>query len=177
MLDPVKKTFKILEDQYGVDYDFLYQNAETKESFNISLQGLCDKLKIKIMTPNNLTDENGKRISGKSDCEHKIIYINGSDIGERMSFTLGHELYHILNNQNENRDEDERFKENELNANAFSAELLMPVDILVKKIKEFKIDILMLNFGFGITELAKYFQVSYPAMCVRLFNLGLISSL
>lgn len=94
-----------------------------------------------------------------------------------MSFTLGHELYHILNNQNENRDEDFRFKQNELNANTFSAELLMPYDILNKKIQEFKIDTFMLNFGFGIKDLVKYFQVSYPAMCVRLFNLGLISSL
>ncbi|GEM_PF-6601585 len=30
---------------------------------------------------------------------------------------------------------------------------------------------------FDIPELAKCFQVSYPAMCVRLFNLGFISSL
>jgi len=176
VLEGVKKTFDILEKQ-GITRDFLYKNAETQDSFNISLQGLCDKLGIKIEVQDNLTDENGKRISGRSDCENKIIYINGSDIGERMSFTLGHELYHILNNQNENRDEDFKFKQNELNANAFSAELLMPVDILLKKIKEFQIDILMLNFGAGITDLAKYFQVSYPAMCVRLFNLGLISSL
>ena len=50
-----------------------------------------------------------------------------------MSFTLGHELYHILNNQNENRDEDERFKENELVANTFSAELLIQKNVLEKK--------------------------------------------
>lgn len=111
-----------------MDDDFLYRDAETKDSFNISLQGICDKLNIKIVVQDNLTDKNGKRISGKSDCENKIIYINGSDIGERMSFTLGHELYHSLNNQNENRDEDFKFKQNGLNANAFSAELLMPED-------------------------------------------------
>ena len=176
MSEEVKNTFKILADK-GITREFLYKNAETKDSFNISLQGLCDELKIKIVVENDLTNENGKTVSGKSDCKEKIIYINGSDIGERMSFTLGHELYHVLNNQNEERNENNKFSENELNANAFSAELLMPEDILRKKIEEFDIDTLMLNFGFGIEDLAKYFQVSYPAMCVRLFNLGLINSL
>lgn len=94
-----------------------------------------------------------------------------------MSFTLGHELYHILNNQNEERNENNKFSKNELNANAFSAELLIPEDILRRKITEFNIDILMLNFGFGVEDLAKYFKVSYPAMCTRLFNIGLINSL
>ena len=101
MNDAVKRTFDILKEKYGVDHDFLYKNAETKDSFNISLQGLCDKLGIKIIVKNDLTDENGRMISGAHDCKNRIIYINGSDIGERMSFTLGHELYYILNYQNE----------------------------------------------------------------------------
>jgi len=95
MSEEVKNTFKILENN-GVTKEFLYKDAETKDSFNISLQGLCDKLGIEIVVKNDLTNENGQTISGKSDCEKKTIYINGSDIGERMSFTLGHELYHVI---------------------------------------------------------------------------------
>ena len=163
-MEAVKKTFDILEQQ-EITKDFLYGNAETKESFNISLQGLCDKLNIKIEVQDNLTDENGKRISGKSDCENKIIYINGSDIGERMRFTLGHELYHMLNNQNEERNENNKFSENELNANAFSAELLIPKDILVRKIDD---------WGLDVARLATYFRVSIPAMFYRLTNLGFL---
>jgi Zn-dependent peptidase ImmA (M78 family) len=165
--EAVKKTFDILKKK-GVTKEFLYKNAETKDSFNISLQGLCDELGIKIVVKNNLTDENGKTISGKSDCEKKIIYINGSDIGERMRFALGHELYHVLNSsQNEEKNENNKFSENELNANAnaFSAELLIPEDILKKKIKDWGID---------VARLAIYFKASVPAMFYRLTNLGFL---
>ena len=71
----------------------------------------------------------------------------------------------ILNNQNEERNDNNRFSENELNANAFSAELLMPEDILVRKIDDWGID---------VQRLAIYFKVSIPAMFYRLTNLGFL---
>lgn len=71
MSKEVKSTFKILADK-GITKEFLYKDAETTDSFNVSLQGLCDKLKIEIVVENNLTDKNGKTISGKSDCEKKL---------------------------------------------------------------------------------------------------------
>lgn len=88
MLEAVKKTFDVLGEKW-ITREFLYGNAETKDSFNISLQRLCDKLGIKIKVQNDLSNENGKRISGKSDCQNKIIYINGSDIGEKNEFYIG----------------------------------------------------------------------------------------
>jgi len=164
MLEAVKKIFDILEEK-GITKDFLYKNAETKEKFNISLQGLCDKLKIKIVYDDNLVNEKGEKISGYSDVVKRTIFINSSEVGERMRFTLGHELYHILNNQDEERNENNKFSENELNANAFSAELLMPEDILVKKIND---------WGLDVERLAIYFKVSIPAMFYRLTNLGFL---
>ena len=161
--DAVENTFKILEER-GITREDLYRNAEG-DRFNLSLQALCDKLGIEIVYKNDLIDDNGEKISGNSDYENKKIYINSSEIGERMRFTLGHELYHILNGQSENRKEVEKFNKNELIANAFAAELLMPEDMVIKKIKE---------FGFDIQRLAVYFKVSIPAMFYRLTNLGFL---
>ena len=166
MLEAVKKTFDILEEK-GITKDFLYKNAEQEEQnkYNISLQTLCDKLSIKIVYDDNLVNEKGEKISGYSDVVKGTIFINSSEVGERMRFTLGHELYHILNNQDEERNENNKFSENELNANAFSAELLMPEDILVKKIND---------WGLDVERLAIYFKVSIPAMFYRLTNLGFL---
>ena len=162
MLEAVKKTFDILEKQ-GITRDFLYKNAETEDRFNISLQGLCDKLQINIVYNDNLVNDKVEKISGFSNVATRTIFINSSEVGERMRFTLGHELYHILNDQNEERNENNKFSENELNANSFSAELLIPKDILVKKIDDWGID---------VERLAIYFKVSIPAMFYRLTNLG-----
>ena len=71
----------------------------------------------------------------------------------------------MLNGQSEKRKEVEKLNKNELIANAFAAELLMPEDMVIKKIKE---------FGFDIQRLAVYFKVSIPAMFYRLTNLGFL---
>jgi len=166
MLEAVKKTFDILEKQ-GITRDFLYRNAEQEEQkkFNISLQSICNRLNINIVYDDNLVNDKKEKISGYSDVAKRTIFINSSEVGERMRFTLGHELYHILNNQNEERNENNKFSEKELNANAFSAELLIPKDILVRKIDDWGID---------VSRLAIYFKVSIPAMFYRLTNLGFL---
>ncbi len=164
MLEAVKNTFNTLEKQ-GITGDFLYKNAETEEKFNISLQGLCDILQINIVYNDNLVNDKGEKISGYSNVATKTIFINSSEVGERMRFTLGHELYHILNHENEERNENNKFSEKELNANAFAAELLIPKDVLVRKISDWGID---------VQRLAIYFKVSIPAMFYRLTNLGFL---
>jgi Zn-dependent peptidase ImmA (M78 family) len=164
MLEAVKKTFDILEKQYGIDYDFLYKNAE-KDKFKIPFDRIFKTLNIGVYFEENLKDNNNKTISGISNCEKKIIKINKSDCAERKRFTLGHELYHILNNQSRNRDNNEENNIQEVFANAFSAEFLMPKNILIEKfIKEFNKSVWMT---------ADYFQVSWEAMGYRLINCGL----
>ena len=165
--DAVENTFKILEAK-GITREDLYKNAEGENNFNLSLGNLCSTLGIEVIFDNDLRDEQGRIISGRSCAESRQIFINNKDVGERMRFTLGHELYHILNGQNENRSEDEKFKLNELIANAFAAELLMPEEFVIEKIKE---------FGLDIQRLAVYFKVSIPAMYYRLLNLGIIRTL
>ena len=161
--DAVENTFKILEER-GITREFLYGNAEQKDGFNIPFDKLFEKLGITVKFEENLQDDNGKTISGKSDYENNTIYINKSECPQRKRFTLGHELYHVLNNQNENRDDNPDNDPQEIYANAFAAEFLMPKNVLEEKFKEFNQSVWMT---------ADYFKVSWEAMGYRLVNCGL----
>jgi Zn-dependent peptidase ImmA (M78 family) len=59
----------------------------------------------------------------------------------------------------------------EVEANAFAAELLVPTDLLIQKIESF--DILD---DYTIHELAKLYEVSAESLVYRLANLGLLHS-
>ena len=67
--------------------------------------------------------------------------------------------------------------EEEINANLFALELLVPYKYLIKKIEEFGLDRRKMSRGIGVNKLAKYFRVSVLAMYCRLTNLGLITTL
>lgn len=155
----VNITFEKLKE-YGIDYSFLYSNAEQEEVFKIPLDEVFNKLGVKVVFDASLNT------SGKTDIEKKIIYINDSESSQRKLFTLAHELYHFLNNQNFNRDGNKNLEE--ISANNFSADFLMPRDILEKKFNEFEKNTL---------RTACYFRVSLYACSFRLLNSGIVTTL
>ena len=115
--------------------------------------------------------EGGEDISGRFDLINgqAICSIRSTDSEQRQRFTLAHELGHFaLNHGGGFRDNDYSFKDvydpREAAANRFAAELIMPevaVNHLIQKenIKD-------------IYELARWFNVSKPAITYRLRNLG-----
>ena len=161
--DAVENTFKILEEK-GITREFLYRNAEQKDGFNIPFDKLFEKLGITVKFEENLKDDKGQTISGKSEWKNNTIYINKNECSQRKRFTLAHELYHILNRQSENRDNNEDNDPEETYADAFAAKFLMPKDVLEKKFKKFNQSVWMT---------ADYFRVSWAAMGYRLINCGL----
>lgn len=117
-----------------------------------------------------------------NDCSGKIFYdwenknytitINDSEQGSRQRFTAAHELGHYFLNHGEKEDKSVTiFRKHETNrdeveANAFAAELLMPraiIDFLMYKKKILT-----------VAGLADKLGVSHQAMRFRLKNLGLI---
>lgn len=87
------------------------------------------------------------------------VFVNtGTASVERWIFTLIHELGHIILHQNsyngEIKDEDQN---EELEANTFAAEFLLPVDVVREKVRETS------NFSFinKILEIKREFSVSY----------------
>ena len=111
-----------------------------------------------------------------------IIGVNAEQPPNRQRFTIAHELGHLLLHEGKQVHLDERLRVNlrnatsslavdpdEMEANQFAAELLMPEAFLEK-------DMLMLasrdlESGGDIKKLAKKYQVSEQAMTIRLVAL------
>jgi Zn-dependent peptidase ImmA (M78 family) len=116
-----------------------------------------------------------------------VIGVNSLEAPVRQRFTLAHELGHFhLHPEKEfvDRSFATRFRNErssagvdteEIQANRFAAELLMPIDFLHADIADEEIDVA--DADELIERLAKRYQVSKQAMTIRLTTLGLGSAL
>lgn len=115
---------------------------------------------------------------------HGIIGVNDRHHPNRQRFTIAHELAHYLLHQECSdlfvdrspvffRDETSSggVKQQEIAANAFAAELLMPREELKERLNERPIDALD---DMSIRRLAARFGVSAQALTIRLTRLGLV---
>lgn len=120
--------------------------------------------------------------------EKKIIGINSSHHPNRQRFSIGHEIGHlVLHNRDlfvdkvvkvnfrDSKSSQAIYKE-EIAANAFAAELLMPKDFIEVEIKNMLTQKPVFKKDDLINELASVFQVSSLAMEYRLNYLGIITS-
>jgi Zn-dependent peptidase ImmA (M78 family) len=113
-----------------------------------------------------------------------VIGVNSLHSPARKRFTIAHELGHLLLHRDEKLHVDEQSPiglrtdlsrpatdANEIEANQFAAELLMPQSFLVKDLE----DLSNLEADVAIDRLAKRYQVSTEAMTIRLSKLGALS--
>jgi Zn-dependent peptidase ImmA (M78 family) len=117
--------------------------------------------------------------------EHAIIGVNEAHHLNRQRFTLAHELGHFLLHHSASsvfidaspvffRDEtsSDGSKLQEIEANTFAAELLMPEELLRKFINNQPLDAFDER---AVRRLAAQFGVSAQALTIRLTRLGLIN--
>jgi Zn-dependent peptidase ImmA (M78 family) len=119
------------------------------------------------------------------------IGVNSSHHENRKRFTIAHEIGHFyLHAQNplfvdkvfavklRDHASSEAINMDEIEANAFAAELLMPTHMLRKDLQQVSSDILDYtadgSLDIVLDRLAKTYQVSKQAMTIRLANLGFI---
>jgi Zn-dependent peptidase ImmA (M78 family) len=111
-----------------------------------------------------------------------VIGVNSLHHPNRQRFTLSHEIGHFLlhdydevhvdkfvmqfRNAASSKGEDEQ----EIEANRFAAELLMPEDFLIRDLTA--VALKDLHDDEAVRELAKKYQVSVQAMTTRLTSLG-----
>jgi Zn-dependent peptidase ImmA (M78 family) len=138
---------------------------------------------------NVLAFDLGSDVSGMLHIKHDSASIgyNPNESKVRQRFTIAHELGHFILHR---EDKDKIFVDNEnyfqikfrlattadyqqqqeQEANAFAAALLMPKTLVQKEIKNYSgFD---LSDNSSIVELAKKFEVSIPAMSYRVLNLA-----
>ena len=111
-----------------------------------------------------------------------VIGVNALHPPVRQRFTLAHELGHFLLGHRGDfflpvilfRDSksQEGTHEEEISANRFAAELLMPEDMVRKELKNHSIE---LDDEEAVEKLAAKFRVSTQAMTIRLQYLGRVS--
>lgn len=149
--------------QIATDLDQLIKNLQVKV-FEIDMKELgdvADDVEINESTSGFLIKAN----------ENYTIYLNKNDPMTRKRFTIAHEMGHLKLNHVENiicRDSISSLgtDENEVKANAFAAELLMPEELMDYAYKLLK----------SVYRVARVFGVSEDAARIRLTKLGVINN-
>ena len=118
------------------------------------------------------------------DGDHVVIGVNSAHVDRRRRFTIAHEIGHlvlhkgrplVLDHVRVNfRDANSSTASDleEIQANAFAAEILMPKDQVIANARRLLADDSMTEAAV-IADLAQGFDVSEQAMEYRLINLGL----
>lgn len=162
LLSAVMEARKVLE-KYKLD------------SIPIDVERLCCSLGIKVhyVDFSAIEGKVGKEISGAIQKNGKtyMILVNEDESDVRSRFTIAHELGHyFLHVKNDSRQIVTSFRRDrsprETAANKFAAELLMPKKLVKEEYSKMVIPV--------SDTLAKKFEVSKPAMRIRLDSLGLM---
>ncbi len=114
-----------------------------------------------------------------------VIGVEAQQSPQRKRFTIAHELGHLLLHDGDEVHVDRNFRINlrspvssraedieEIEANAFAASLLMPINFLLSDLRDLSLDI---ENEDQISELADRYQVSTQAMTYRLTNIFSLS--
>jgi Zn-dependent peptidase ImmA (M78 family) len=114
-----------------------------------------------------------------------VIGVNSLHLLTRRRFTIAHELGHLILHKDEKLHVDEgaaigfrtpesslAVDDNEIEANQFAAELLMPQDLIRRDLKKLPSDI---EPETAVAQLARRYQVSIQAMTIRLNGLGVLA--
>ena len=114
--------------------------------------------------------------------DHSIIGVNKDHVPVRQRFTIAHEIGHLLLHEHDQVHVDRRFRvrlrsdissqgtdRDEMEANRFAAELLMPLKMLQADVQSLEFD---LTDDDALWALAKRYGVSTQAMTYRLNTFG-----
>ncbi|MGC1782116.1 MAG: ImmA/IrrE family metallo-endopeptidase [Acidobacteriaceae bacterium] len=149
----------------------------------VPVDNLAKTLEIDVRYSPGKEDVSGALIrNGKS----VVIAVNSAQHENRQRFTIAHEIGHFLLHKGTKVHFDEDFRVNyrnalsseatnrdEIEANSFAAELLMPESFLRKDLLKIQPD--DDTIGTAIQSLSVRYKVSPRAMELRLVNLGFIS--
>jgi Zn-dependent peptidase ImmA (M78 family) len=117
--------------------------------------------------------------------EWAVIAVNRSQHTRRRRFTIAHEIGHFMLHKGVYIDKDTRINQrrsrsssgldiDEVQANAFAAELLMPAELLVREFNR-RVRIGSRSELAIVNSLADYFEVSAKAMEIRLKVIGALA--
>ncbi|WP_298649441.1 ImmA/IrrE family metallo-endopeptidase [uncultured Granulicatella sp.] len=176
--------------RFSMDYDAMIVSEAVREILGLSknyfekvkkeevfkfLRGKISRVGVFVFTNGKFQDNTHRVLDPKefrgfvlSDKEAPIIFINQADTKNAQVFTLVHEFVHLLLGEEEILGQtplESEYDEVEAFVNRVTAEVLVPVQLLKMRYKEYP----------SIDELATFFKVSRFVIARRLFDLGFLS--
>lgn len=163
-------------------YKKVYSTLNLEDGFSTNLDAILDLLGLELVyynidefvddpdLYNELKDSSGFLVTDPDGDDVPTIFVNERDPLVRRRFTVAHEIGHYyLKHENSNilmrgPLSSTGINQQEIEANAFAAELLMPEDLF---------EFLYVDAGLGIHEIANEFGVSAEAAGHRLNSLNL----
>ncbi len=162
----------------------------------VDVRAITEAMNIKIQPVEIEDNELAGFFFRDPESEEVIIGVNQENSPVRQRFTIAHELGHFMLHDSEdvrydrkgsgynfgrimmrNAESSKGEKRDEVEANFFAAELLMPRKILVERLLTNKtLDFLETDTDDAIGQLAKEFNVSTQALTVRLVQLKIIEA-
>lgn len=130
-----------------------------------------------------LPDETSGVLEKQQSGRHTIL-VNKLHCKERQTFSIAHEIGHLLLSERtglyidkriffRNGRSHEAIDPEEITANTFAAELLMPSPLIKRELNSYIKNGYLDTSKDVVSELAKTFAVSTTAMSIKLQNLGL----
>ena len=143
-------------------------NSYWDKKFPVNPISIAKALKVNVYEDKNL--QKSGMLRNEKSTNNLAIYVcdRNKESIERMRFTISHELGHyVLGHGPSNRESgyDPNWGINEVAANDFAAELLMP---------EKYVKFYALEKCYSFQKLTELFQVSRKALSIRLRDLGII---
>lgn len=162
---------RIILEKFGLD------------SLPINVEAIAKKLNV-VVTRVEFPDDSISGALEKKRTGKSTIFVNDKHKEVRRRFTIAHELGHFILHDHEgihvdktiffrNNDSKEAVYRNEIDANKFAAELLMPTHLVEKAAAKYSKGGIVDAGVDLLVELAEKFNVSTTAMAIRLQSVGI----
>ena len=132
-----------------------------------------DDFSTRIGRGSEKADEDGFCIYDK---DFPIIVLNNNTAQQRQLFTLCHELFHILSGDNSLVSTTDAYQE-ELAANIFASEFLVPQQSLRQYIKQNNFNSTHLSDEETIKKIANHYEVSRYVIAIKLSEINVIDNI
>jgi len=146
----------------------------------IDIIPFCNKYNVKCFFDDEGTVKNAN-IMPSDDAQGQFkIYVNPNHSKQRIRFSIAHELSHRILHEEEilkkgrvDRQSAQSLDlKKEKEADKLAARILMPKQVVLEKMHQLSLQKDETVPESAVQSLCEYFQVSFPAMIIRLRNLG-----
>lgn len=180
---------KQIQQLVGDLHSQLKRNGEFQAP--IPVERLAKEMNVQVVQVETEDDDLSGFLFRDPATGKSVIGVNKDHSKTRQRFTIAHEIGHLILHSFEDLHYDRKgsggiFKRSgesatgenrdEVEANFFAAELLMPEELIYDKLEDIEIsDIFERNIDSAIRTMARDFNVSTHALSIRMAQLGIVS--